>query len=139
MEAMNKLRAMCEAATPGPWEHKQQNEYYGQGYGETTEFVDMPNIGLLKVGLTDKQGQPFHVNAAFIAASRSAMPALIELVEAMERERECSQAVSACAKEAILRPSEENKEAHKAAYCVYKATVAAVESAKAKLEAACPK
>jgi len=126
MDALNKLKAICEAATPGPWRASRAYENHESG----AVFDD--DCGLLA-------GNLFFEDAAFISTARSAMPALIELVEAMEWERECSQAVSACAKEAILRPSEENKEAHKVAYCIYKDATVAVEAARAKLEAVCPK
>jgi hypothetical protein len=82
-------RELCERAMPGPWEVKLHNEDYGQGYGETTFFVDTDGT-LLKIGIADAAEKYAKYNAlsAFIARSRSLIPELCDALEKLEKENE---------------------------------------------------
>lgn len=90
-EKLAELKALCEAATPGPWEAE---------FGPDGAFVDMPgtpaaffgdawqhgNNGGISVDL-NSAGLVSDVdrrNVEFIAASRTALPALLDALEAAE-------------------------------------------------------
>jgi len=80
MGRLDEIQARCKAATPGPWEHMQHNEDFAAGCGETTEFVMMRHVGLLKIGITDRPDKPHYGNAAFIAHAREDVPWLLSEV-----------------------------------------------------------
>jgi hypothetical protein len=82
MTAIEKLKAICDAATLGPWNYRNikkigPNVYITRGIGERLYLFD------------DDDRCPWGEGTAlFIAAARTALPALIEYVEALEGERE---------------------------------------------------
>jgi len=83
MESLNKLKAICEAATPGPWKHSK----FGVNIlTHDSEFSVCTQNYTGSTFMVEEQMKITEANAAFIAASRSAVPALIELVEALEAE-----------------------------------------------------
>lgn len=99
------IRELCEKATPGPWEVKLHNEDYGQGYGETTFFVDMYSE-LLKLGIADyaEKWEKYSTLAAFISRSRTLIPALCDALEESESERlNLANEVARLARESIER------------------------------------
>ena len=76
MEALNKLNklcAICDAATPGSW--YSSGDYIFQA---ATNNSIAAMYGVTTCSNAD--------NAAFIATSRTVLPALIELVEALKHE-----------------------------------------------------
>ena len=73
MTLLDDLRALCNAATPDPWER----------IGMTRLIESMSRHEGVCTMCPNDDGD-FH-NAAFIAAARTAMPLLIELVEAYKR------------------------------------------------------
>ena len=81
-DLIREARELCDKATPGPWEVKFHNEDFGQGYGETTFFVDMGGT-LLKIGIADSAETYAKHNAlnAFIARSRTLIPELCDALE----------------------------------------------------------
>ena len=88
------LRALAEKATPGPW--GLDGEPGGDLCTDDCEvggFVDGRPVVLLRVNV--RRGGM--ANAAFIAAARSAVPALCDRVEELEREnaylRACEEAL----------------------------------------------
>ena len=69
--ALDKLRAMCDDATPGTWKWKSDFAYLYLG----GNFHAAP----IKIDTEDMH---------FIATARTALPALLDLVEALEWEME---------------------------------------------------
>ena len=84
---ITEARELCEMATPGPWEVKLHNEDYGQGYGETTFFVDMGGT-LLKIGVADSAEKYAQYSAlsTLVARSRTLIPELLDLLAEMDAE-----------------------------------------------------
>jgi len=84
-DLIKEARELCEKATPGPWKVKLHNEDYGQGYGETTFFVDIDGT-LLKIDIADtaEKYAKYSALSTFIARSRSLIP---ELCDALEKSR----------------------------------------------------
>lgn len=74
-EQMGEWKRLCEAATPGPWEAKD--------YGSEAELVC--GRGGLYAYWIDPMGDFRAEDARFIAASRTALPALLAEVERLER------------------------------------------------------
>lgn len=72
MDSLDKLRALCDAATPGPW------EVDGSGIYSKVIHKDYGRPWLVS-------GQVYPNDGDFIAAARTALPALIELCEALEK------------------------------------------------------
>lgn len=67
-EWIDQQRAVCNAATPGPWESK----HYGR-YEDHDECC---------IALTDDSIEPSkYANADFIAAARTALPAALDEIE----------------------------------------------------------
>lgn len=115
MTALDKLRAICASATPGPWGHCTGNIY------STASPQDVIN----------DDGFASEVDADFIAAARTALPALIELVEALEWKTECLQTLRGVMMDyEFINGVDE-------LYANAQAAIAAVESARAKLEGVC--
>jgi len=108
-DALIRLRALCDAATPGPWDESGLRSLlrYGRKHDGPWDECD----GVI----------PDDTDAAFIAASRTALPALIELCEAYAMKDMLSE-------QSLCAPQDE-----------YEAATAAVEAAKKKLEAVCQK
>lgn len=81
------LRGLCERATPGPWR---------QGSVETYNVFapsrpDSEQLGHEWVVLRMNTHFPSYIaDAAFVAAARQAVPALIDRVEELERERDAA-------------------------------------------------
>jgi hypothetical protein len=78
--------ALAEAATPGPWEAVQ-----GASAGW---WVEQPNTATIADIDIDYSGQP-DADAAFIAAAREAVPALLADLEAVEAALEAGDACGA--------------------------------------------
>ena len=77
-----ELRRLCEAATPGPWQWvKDGCECFARGIHIHETYEDDPPIVRLENFREEE-------NAAFIAAARTAIPALLDALDAAEaRER----------------------------------------------------
>jgi hypothetical protein len=86
-EERAEARARAGAATPGPYSVKIHSEDYGQGYGETTYFVDMGGA-LLKIGIgSDNKKCVIHYgNADFIAHAREDLPRALDDIDSLEAE-----------------------------------------------------
>jgi len=80
-----RLRALCEAATPGPWE-----TIYDEDAGEWMVRAGHAVVAVLtwQQALDALGLSPVTMRtAALIAASRTAIPALLDALDAAERER----------------------------------------------------
>lgn len=78
---LNELKAVCDAATPGPW-GKLCSSVTNWPHGAECPDVLMewiPNGG--EYALDRKQA---HTDSALMATSRTALPALIEFVQAVD-------------------------------------------------------
>ena len=84
---VEEIRSM-EATTPdGHWYAKQHNENYGQGYGATTYFVDVgPEIIKIGMGENSNDCTKYYAFSRFIAAARSDIPFLLDIVKRQEEE-----------------------------------------------------
>lgn len=76
--ALDKLRTMCEAAAPGPWIYKD-NGHDGVIYDASGEWVTggEPSDGRI---------EPDDQNLPLLLAARTALPALLDLVDALGKE-----------------------------------------------------
>lgn len=74
-----ELRRLADEATPGPWEHSK-------AYRLNVVAPDGQIIGRVSGSMvTDAVGESFNgTNAAFIAAARSAVPALLDALARVE-------------------------------------------------------
>lgn len=87
---LTEIEALCQAATPGPW------EYDGQHNEITTPSKDSPYWLVLSESRSapdqefpvDDFGHHFDANFAFIAAARTAIPRLIAEVRRLRAENE---------------------------------------------------
>lgn len=90
-----ELRRLCEAATPGPWTLDPCDGEFGfvrSGIVWTAQNDSAAFSG------TDFIQAKTEEDAAFIAAARAAVPALLDALEAAEaRERRLREAVTKCA------------------------------------------
>ena len=70
-DELDRLDALAQAATPGPWETFSWTSIRPKGRTQ--------NVAATYLQIAEGGGQlyPAHENAAFIAASRTAIPALI--------------------------------------------------------------
>lgn len=70
---LDQIRALIEAATPGPWEHDGE-DYIFQVHNDAwqAKVAEMRGYG---------ERLPIDANARFIAASRDLMPKLVDEVE----------------------------------------------------------
>jgi hypothetical protein len=88
------LRSLVERATPGPWEIDDERSRYGEKYpnGDPIDDNDIHGIhgpGGVAIVKTDcGVYPPDRPDAEFIAASRTAVPALLDMVEALKAEAE---------------------------------------------------
>lgn len=83
-EMIAELRRLCEAATPGPWESRFRDGDFALT-GPATEWVVLfpsPQTSGFGIIAYDER----RANQRFIAASRTALPALLDALEA-ERAR----------------------------------------------------
>ena len=76
MTTLAKLKALCNQATLGPWDY-----YPSEVDPKIYDVIAFTDLGVAVEVTKD--------NAAFIASARTALPLLIELVEAFEWEGEC--------------------------------------------------
>ena len=85
MHDPREVLEICEKATDGPWGVKLHNEDYGQGYGETTYYVDL-GLELLKVGIADDASKDSKYSALsdFIALARTTLPEFARRVIELE-------------------------------------------------------
>ena len=79
---LDALKALADAATPGPWEVEQHSGILCNGTPSTCAVLsssecDMASFGDSEQALAD---------AAFVAAARAAVPALIAEVERLREE-----------------------------------------------------
>lgn len=94
----NDLRALCDAATSGPWGYVPATERHGPYV--TSDFgsdiadcytMTRPDLCSVRNGGESKpvhfMGEMADANAKFIAAAREAVPALLSQVEALERDK----------------------------------------------------
>jgi hypothetical protein len=108
MERLTKERhaaitARCGAATPGPWREKLHNEDYGQGYGETTYFVDMGDLLKIGIGSDNAKCELLYANTAFIAHAREDIPATDAEITALKAENAQLRKERDAANEEILK------------------------------------
>ena len=98
MEALEKLKALCDAATPGPWYAVRSDDRH---FATTVYISTVQDDALPRpdecyediVAITLYQDDPvachssmlWRENANFIAAARTALPALIELCEGYKK------------------------------------------------------
>lgn len=86
---LEELKKLAEAATPGPWGFRQypgdDAEIYPT-YEAPPSFGEWAALFIAKDTYEDEIPDRAVANASFIAAARSALPALIERVEAAEAE-----------------------------------------------------
>lgn len=85
-----RLRALCEAATPGPWD-----AIYDEDAGEWMVRTGHADVAVLtwQQALDALGLSPVTMRtAAFIAASRAALPALLDALDAAECERDALRA-----------------------------------------------
>ena len=76
-----KLRALCDAATPGPWKARHR------AFGLTAEDDECSGLGLVVDGPPEawNRGQYARgADARFIAAAREALPRLLDELERVE-------------------------------------------------------
>lgn len=88
----SELRRLCEAATPGPWRlHKHAHAHVTSGGGE-----NVANCGGAQRNFDREQQFSQQIdNATFVAAARTALPALLDALEAAEaRERRLRDALA---------------------------------------------
>ena len=88
-----ELRVLCEGATPGVWVTSDGIEVYA--------VTDSPQAEpVVWMGTTDGNdaGCVEPADAAFIAAARTWLPALIEVAEAAQRMNECVPGTSSFAR-----------------------------------------
>ena len=79
-QQLNEWEELAKAATPGPWEAELATER-----GSWIRQSDTSNLSAMSWGNTDQEGA---ANAIFIAASRTAVPALVEMVRELKAENE---------------------------------------------------
>lgn len=128
MNALDRLREMCEAATPGPWEIKSHGNWSIAVHGQDTALF-IPSIA-------HSQRER---NFSFIATARAAMPALIELVEALAWKDTCKAHYAAITHERIdARLDAAWRAAVANSLTSLEAATAAVQAAREKLEEVCP-
>ena len=93
MDALNKLKEICEAATPGPWKPSYCEWDCDFCTEDCEKDPDMCGNGLIVRGATvpkihtveyDDYVDMNDADATFVATARQALPALIELVEALQ-------------------------------------------------------
>ncbi len=68
---LDQLRALCDAASPGPWEHDDKFTVSIERGDEMTAF------------------RTYREDAAFIAAARTALPLLLTVAEAAKEFSDC--------------------------------------------------
>lgn len=78
-QQLNEWEELAKAATPGEW-HAIQDSVIGSGGDYNFQIADMYNGHFADAEV--------EANAAFIAASRTAVPALVEMVRELEAENE---------------------------------------------------
>lgn len=76
MKLLERLRALEQAATPGPWKHDLGNA-----------DVEGPRPERAEVCVRGEHGN-YHANLELIAAVRNALPLLLDVAEAVERFRD---------------------------------------------------
>jgi len=125
MNALDKLKVLCAAATEGPWEIEEWETDDGV---EVSRIVNHNGERVLADEICDE-------DAAFIAAARTALPALIELVEAYRRllAAKANAELSNAFGRAVLT------QGYVDAVAEYNEATYVVEKAWMKLEEACPK
>lgn len=79
-DELARLDALAQAATPGPWETFSWTSIRPKGRTQ--------NVAATYLQIAEGGGQlyPAHENAAFIAASRTAIPALVGEVRRLRRQ-----------------------------------------------------
>lgn len=86
-----QLRALAEAATPGPWFSVSRGQYWGEDEGEVRDVDDQDVVGaefVKPIGDVDTtRGQAWRRDTDFIAAANPAtIIALLDEVEALRAE-----------------------------------------------------
>jgi hypothetical protein len=83
-EQIAKLRTLCEAALDGPWEVGPTPRYLAQDQvhdGRSPLTIRAPSVHTEEIATVWTYLMPTEANAEFIAASREAMPALLDELE----------------------------------------------------------
>lgn len=93
-ERLEELKAVCKRATVGPWKFVHMglstHEIMRMDVPDGYEYPDVPDeiqssIGLVIVSGMFSDSDEASANAEFIAASREAVPELIDLIESQSR------------------------------------------------------
>ena len=87
---LQAIRELADKATPGPWEHRFENGGPGVFFGKTLE----QHICRYTSGRGNGGKEERSANAAFIAAAREAVPALLDEVAELREEMESSDQLS---------------------------------------------
>ena len=84
-EEREEIRKRVDDAPSDPWYVMRYNEDYGQGYRETTYFVDV-GADILKIGIGNDVASCKYYNsiAEFIAYARQDIPALLDALDKAE-------------------------------------------------------
>lgn len=109
-EERQRLRALCDAATPGPWRKCSASDGHCPCGLIMSTSRDTIVCGVADEVMGSEQPQEQRwVDQDFIAASRAAIPALLDALEAAERRYETERAEhEACADIAVRRQLEVN-------------------------------
>lgn len=94
-DEIKRLRELANAATPGPWTHEQTLTPSGEVH---CDIVRTPGAATLAFDGYGGDADFYEHDAAFIAAARTALPALLDRCEAAEAEVERWQRETAGAK-----------------------------------------
>lgn len=79
-----RLRALCETATPGPWECNGVSVDPEDGYVFARQGANIRGTLIVLDDTYERCGS----DMLFVAASRTAIPALLDDLDAVERERD---------------------------------------------------
>ena len=107
-ERIAELRRLADAATKGPWEAKDDypevkivSDYQVEGAGEVANWIatvdDSPDFGDDEAEVAERN----QANGLFIAAARSAVPELLDALEARDAEIESLKGLSEAAIKAL--------------------------------------
>jgi len=89
---LKRLESLCEKATPGPWE-KGDFDVVGPGNGPNTETLvaSIYRHGFTKIEMSashETSGPSLFEDADFIAAARTALPALVVEIRQLQVHRD---------------------------------------------------
>lgn len=89
-ERIAELRALCKAATPGPWSVERRDEDDGD---IDYELYGSPYVWLFRIYGDERDGQNKH-DAELISAARTALPELLDEVDELQGSLEDAQRIA---------------------------------------------